>query len=104
MDVIKNYRNNNGRLIHECFLRLPTKRSNADYYESVKQPIDFMRIQQKIKSDEYETFQQFDDDILLLFGNAIQYYDVRHTPYFHCCCCLNQTNLNCTMLFVERIS
>ena len=82
MDVIKNCRNNNGRLIHEIFNRLPTKRSNADYYESIKQPIDLIKIQQKIKSDEYDTFQQFDDDILLLLGNAIQYYDVRHDLYF----------------------
>ncbi len=76
LEVIRNHRNNNGRLLCECFVRLPTKRTNQDYYNSIKQPIDIIKIQQKLKTDEYETFQQFNEDMTLLFTNAMQYYDV----------------------------
>lgn len=80
-DLIRNYRNNNGRLLCECFIRLPTKRTNLDYYEAIKQPIDLIKIQQRLKTDEYETFQQFDDDILLLFTNAQQFYEKDSLEY-----------------------
>ena len=75
-DTIRAYRNNNGRLTYDCFIRLLTKRTNLDYYNTVKQPIDFLKIQQRLKTDEYETFQQFDEDITLLFSNAQQFYAV----------------------------
>lgn len=75
-DLIRNYRNEKGRLISEHLMRLPTKRTNLDYYELIKQPIDLIKIQQRLKTDEYQTFQQFDKDILLLISNAKQYHQV----------------------------
>jgi len=75
-ELIRNYRNNNGRLLCDCYIRLPTKRTNLDYYTAVKQPIDFIKIQQRLKTEEYESFKQFDADIQLLFNNAIQFYTV----------------------------
>ncbi len=51
-------------------------RNNVDYYNNVKQPIDLMKISSKLKLDEYETFDQFDDDIILLVSNAKQFFKV----------------------------
>ena len=75
-DLLRNYRNDKGRLLTEHLIRLPSKRTASDYYELIKQPIDFNKIQQKFKSDEYHTFQQFEADIQLVFSNAKLYYQV----------------------------
>jgi hypothetical protein len=52
-------------------------RAHADYYTLIKQPIDLIRIQQKIRTDEYQTFEQFIDDIQLLLTNAKTFYRVK---------------------------
>lgn len=52
-------------------------RTHAEYYTLIKQPIDLIRIQQKIRTDEYQTFEQFIDDIELLITNAKTFYRVR---------------------------
>jgi hypothetical protein len=43
----------------------------------IKQPIDLIRIQQKIRTDEYQTLEQFIDDIQLLLTNAKNFYRVK---------------------------
>lgn len=55
---------------------MPAKKSSQDYLAIIKQPIDLSKIQQKFKTDEYQTFQQFDADIQLLISNAKLYYQV----------------------------
>lgn len=64
-------------------MRLPSKRTNSDYYELIKQPIDLNKIQQKFKADEYQAFQQFEADIQLLFSNAKQYHQVINLRLIH---------------------
>ena len=75
-DFLKAYRNAENRAIGDTFARLPPKRGNAEYYSSVKEPIDFVKIQQKIKSDEYKSFNEFDSDLQLLIANAKAFYKV----------------------------
>lgn len=70
-----------------------------DYYNSVKQPIDLIKIQQKLKTDEYETFEQFDEDIVLLFSNAINYYEV---SFYYCSKSQMNFFLNKTVIFLGR--
>jgi len=43
----------------------------------IKQPIDLIRIQQKLRTDEYQTLEQFSDDIQLLLTNAKTFYRVK---------------------------
>ena len=69
-DFIKNYRLEDNRVLSENFIKLPTKRANPDYYNVVKEPIDLIKIQQKIKSNDYTKFQDFENDIYLLISNA----------------------------------
>jgi hypothetical protein len=47
-----------------------------DYFKAVKQPIDITRIQQKIKTEEYDSFDAFCADIALLIDNAKVFYKV----------------------------
>lgn len=66
-------------LLFFCYLNFLKKfkfRSNPDYYNSIKDPIDLIKIQQKIHSDEYSSFEQFLDDIKLLLNNTKDFYRV----------------------------
>lgn len=96
------YKSEDSRIICENFIRLPSKRysystdiiqissnkkpifprTHPDYYATIKQPIDLIRIQQKLRTDEYQTFEQFIDDIDLLLANAKIFYKVNfHLPF-----------------------
>ncbi|OON18820.1 Bromodomain protein, partial [Opisthorchis viverrini] len=72
-DGIRAYRSEEGTL-SETFMRLPTRRSNPEYYEAVKEPIDLARIQAKIKSEEYENVDNMAVDIYLLVANTKAFY------------------------------
>ena len=52
-------------------------RSAPEYYESIKQPIDLLKIQQKLKTEEYDEIEQLTEDVQLLVKNAKSYYQVR---------------------------
>ncbi|XP_018021058.1 protein polybromo-1 [Hyalella azteca] len=58
----------------EAFLRVPKKRSEPQYFEVVSKPIDMLKIQQKIKTDQYDELEEFCADIQLLVDNAKLYY------------------------------
>ena len=52
-------------------------RAHADYYSTIKDPIDLTQIQTKVHQNEYQTFEEFLDDLELLFNNAKNFYRVR---------------------------
>ncbi|CAH8475965.1 unnamed protein product [Schistosoma turkestanicum] len=79
-DRIRAYRGEDGTL-SEAFMRLPTRRSNADYYEAVREPMDLARIQAKIKACEYESVEQMATDINLIVANTKSFYPASTTEF-----------------------
>ncbi|KAI5696147.1 hypothetical protein M8J75_008836 [Diaphorina citri] len=73
-DVIRNFKKEDGALLCDPFIRIPKKRQEPSYHEVVTNPIDFIKIQQKLKTDEYDDLSDFQADIELLVKNAKTFY------------------------------
>ena len=71
-DLVSNYKSinrdvNPTRVLKTC----PSKRLFPVYYDIITQPIDLTMIRIKLDNGEYSSFHLFEQDLLLLFKNAI---------------------------------
>ena len=48
MDVVMMYEVQDGRVLSDPFIKLPTRRELPDYYEIIKKPVDITKILSKI--------------------------------------------------------
>lgn len=112
-DTIRNYKKEDGSLLCDEFIRAPNRRQEPGYHDVseysvisifqrdtlvwynnsvlqvVSNPIDLLKIQQKLKTEEYEDVEEMQADMELLVSNARSYYNVT-SPYllvdrlYHC--------------------
>ncbi len=73
-DFVRRYRKEDGSELCETFIRAPKRRTDPGYYEVVTDPIDMLRIQQKLKMDEYSAMEELKEDFERLLKNALAYY------------------------------
>ena len=57
MDVVVMYEDQDGRVLSDPFVKLPTRRELPDYYEIIKKPVDITKIISKI--DDGKVLQIF---------------------------------------------
>ncbi|XP_047439058.1 polybromo 1, like isoform X1 [Mugil cephalus] len=72
-EAVRGARNNQGQLFSEPFQQLPSRREYPDYYQQIKHPISLQQIRSKMKNGEYESVDQIDADLNLMFENAKRY-------------------------------
>ncbi|XP_013138008.1 PREDICTED: protein polybromo-1 [Papilio polytes] len=80
-DTIRSYKKEDGSLLCDSFIRAPKRRQEPLYYEVVSQPIDLLRVQQKLKTDTYEDIEELSADIELLVNNAKAFYKPDSVEY-----------------------
>ncbi|CAF3874447.1 unnamed protein product [Rotaria sp. Silwood1] len=73
-DLLLNYRCQNSDIYPSNALKkCPLKRLFPMYYELILKPIDLTIIRNKLDNGEYLSYDLFEQDLLLLFNNAITY-------------------------------
>lgn len=73
-DALRNKKKDDDTYLCEAFLRVPRKKTEPQYYDMIKSPIDMLKIQQRIKTDVYNDLEEFCKDVQLLVDNAKLYY------------------------------
>ncbi|KAL1139328.1 hypothetical protein AAG570_006314 [Ranatra chinensis] len=84
-DVLRNHKKDDGSLLCDSFIRAPKRRQEPAYYEVVTNPIDLLKVQQKLKTDEYEDVEELTLDIELLVNNAKAFYKKNSQEYKDAC-------------------
>lgn len=84
-DVIRSFKKEDGTLLCDAFIRAPKRRQEPAYYDVVSNPIDLLRIQQKIRTDEYEDLESMTQDVELLVKNAKTFYQSHTTEHQDAC-------------------
>ncbi|XP_067618528.1 protein polybromo-1 [Eurosta solidaginis] len=73
-DSIRTIKKEDGVMLCDTFIRAPKRRQEPSYYDVVANPIDLLKIQQKLKTDSYEDLDDLMQDFELLVKNAKAFY------------------------------
>lgn len=84
-ESIRNFKKEDGSSLCDIFIRAPKRRQEPNYYEIVTNPIDLLRVQQKLKTDSYEDVEDLTTDIELLVNNAKAFYKPDSVEYKDAC-------------------
>lgn len=80
-DTLRNSKKEDGTLLCDAFIRVPKRRQEPAYYDVVSSPIDLLKVQQKLKTEEYDDIEDFQADVELLVNNAKAFYKKSSQEY-----------------------
>lgn len=84
-DSIRNIKKEDGSMLCDTFIRAPKRRQEPSYYDVVANPIDLLKVQQKLKTDSYDDVDELAHDIELLVNNAKAFYRPQSPEYQDAC-------------------
>uniref|UniRef100_A0A182PR37 Polybromo-1 n=1 Tax=Anopheles epiroticus TaxID=199890 RepID=A0A182PR37_9DIPT len=93
-ESIRTFKKEDGTTLCDTFIRAPKRRQEPSYYEVVVNPIDLLKVQQKLKTDSYEDVEDLSADIELIVNNAKAFYKSDSTEYQDACQLLDVFNAN----------
>ncbi|XP_038122175.1 protein polybromo-1 isoform X2 [Culex quinquefasciatus] len=93
-ESIRNFKKEDGSTLCDTFIRAPKRRQEPSYYEVVANPIDLLKVQQKLKTEAYEDVEDLRGDIELIVKNAKAFYKPDSAEYGDACQLLEVFNAN----------
>ncbi len=72
-ETLRDHKDPKGRQLSLIFLRLPNQKEFPDYFEVIKNPIDFEMINTRLKQNRYSTVEECLNDFVLMFENACKF-------------------------------
>ncbi|XP_064077036.1 ATP-dependent helicase brm isoform X1 [Vanessa tameamea] len=73
MKKVIDYSDENGRVLSEPFMKLPSRRELPDYYDVIKKPLDIKKIMNRIEDGKYTDISDLERDFFTLCANAQTY-------------------------------
>ena len=73
VDTVKEYKDPKGRQLSIIFMKLPNQKEFPDYYEVIKRPMDLFKISTKLASNAYNSVEECQSDMVLVFDNACKF-------------------------------
>merc|ERR1719412_517326 len=73
MEIVIRYKDEDGRVLSEPFMKLPTRKELPDYYEVIRRPVDISKILTKIDDGKYDDLDALEKDFMLLCSNTQKY-------------------------------
>merc|ERR1711944_326494 len=73
MEVVIEYEDQDGRVLSDPFMKLPTRKELPDYYEVIRKPVDISKILTKIEDGKYDDMDMMARDFDLLCLNTQKY-------------------------------
>lgn len=77
ISTLKNFTDRHGRILSTPFITLPSKSDYPDYYQIIKRPIDFKRIETR----SYPSIDDLISDFHQMFDNACSYNEPGSSIY-----------------------
>ncbi|KTW30746.1 hypothetical protein T552_00458 [Pneumocystis carinii B80] len=71
LSELKAMKDSSGRTYSDIFLEIPSKKEYPEYYQIIQKPMSFNIIEKKIKKNQYARLLDFENDIRLIFANAM---------------------------------
>merc|ERR1711944_247276 len=73
MEIVIQYEDQDGRVLSDPFMKLPTRKELPDYYEVIRKPVDISKILTKIEDGKYDDMDMMARDFDLLCLNTQKY-------------------------------
>ncbi|XP_058823523.1 protein polybromo-1 isoform X2 [Topomyia yanbarensis] len=93
-ESIRAFKKEDGTTLCDTFIRAPKRRQEPSYYEVVVNPIDLLKVQQKLKTEAYEDVDDLKTDVELIVKNAKAFYKPDSPEYQDACQLLEVFNTN----------
>ncbi|CAK7268709.1 hypothetical protein SEPCBS119000_003199 [Sporothrix epigloea] len=74
LELIRKTSDKNGRRIATHFETLPPRRTNADYYKTVRMPISLQDVEKKLERGDFATLSELESFIKRMVLNAKEFY------------------------------
>ncbi|XP_075163393.1 ATP-dependent helicase brm [Haematobia irritans] len=81
MSAVIKYTHDDGRILSEPFMKLPSRQRLPDYYDIIKRPVDIKKILQRIEDCKYADLDDLQKDFVQLCHNAQIYNEENSLIY-----------------------